>query len=107
MKILLDEGVDQRLALEILGHNVSTVPRMGWANVKNGELLKRAEREFEVFVTTDRNLVFQQNIPKFNIAVVVLHAHTNRLVDLKPLVPYLLTALPSAPKGQVTHVEKG
>lgn len=77
---------------------------MGWANVKHGELLRRAEREFDVFVTTDQNLAFQQNIPKFNVAVIVLHAATNRLVDLKPLVPQLLKMLPNALKGKVTDI---
>ena len=103
MKILLDECVDQRLAREIQGHLVSTVPEMGGASFKNGELLKRAEREFDVFVTVDRNLAFQQNIPKFQIAVVLLHASSNRLAALKPLIPVFLDVVPSAPKGQVTR----
>lgn len=106
MRILLDECVDQRLAREINGHIVKTVPQAGWAGIKNGELLGRAEREFDVFVTVDRNLAFQQNIPKFNIAVVLLHATSNRLADLKLLVPNLLEVLPMASKGQVTSVSK-
>lgn len=60
---------------------------MRWATVKNGQLLALAEREFDVFVTVDRNLSFQQNLPAFQIAVVVRRAKTNRLADLKPLVP--------------------
>ena len=104
MKILLDECIDQRLARDIRGHAVSTVPQMGWASVKNGELLKRAEREFDVFITVDRNLAFQQNIPKFQIAVILLHASSNRLSDLQVLVPRLLETIPTAPRGQVTHV---
>ncbi len=104
MKILLDECVDQRLAPEIRGHAVTTVPQMGWASIKNGELLHRAEREFDVFITVDRNLAFQQNIPKFQIAVILLHASSNRLDDLQVLVPILLESIGTAPKGQVTHV---
>lgn len=104
MKILLDECVDQRLAREIVGHFVSTVPQMGWANIKNGELLRRAEREFDAFITVDSNLAFQQNLPKFNLAVIVLHAPTNRLADLKLIVPQLLQELTRAPKGRVTDV---
>jgi hypothetical protein len=55
VKILLDECVDRRLARELAGHEVKTVPQMGWAGIKNGELLTLAEKEFEAFVT-DRNL---------------------------------------------------
>lgn len=65
MKILLDECVDRRLAKDIVGHEVKTVPQMGWATIKNGELLTLAEREFDVFVTVDRNLSFQQNLPRY------------------------------------------
>ena len=60
MKILLDECVDRRLATEIYGHDVNTVPQMGWAGIKNGDLLALAENSFDLFVTVDRNLSFQQ-----------------------------------------------
>jgi hypothetical protein len=86
VKLLLDECIDQRLAKDLGGHDVRTVPQMGWAGIKNGALLTLAEDEFDVFITVDRNLSFQQNLPKFNIAVLVLHATSNRLADLKPLL---------------------
>jgi len=98
-KVLLDECVDRGLAAEITGHDVRTVPEVGWASLKNGELLGRAQAEYDVFVTTDRNLMFQQNLPKVDIAVVVLSARTNRLCDLRVLVPKLLEAIPSAKPG--------
>ena len=60
MKLLLDECVDRRFAKELLGHFVKTVPQIGLATIKNGELLALAEQEFEVFITVDRNLSFQQ-----------------------------------------------
>ena len=104
MKVLLDECIDRRLVHELSGHAVKTVPEMGWANFKNGELLTRAEREFDVFVTVDRNLPYQQNLPKFNLAVLILRAPTNRLVDLKPLVPHILAILPTIPTGQATTI---
>lgn len=85
-RILLDECIDRRLAREISGHVVKTVPKMGWAGLDNGELLAKAQKEFDVFITVDRNLAFQQTLPKFGLAVLVLHAHTNRLQDLVPLV---------------------
>jgi predicted nuclease of predicted toxin-antitoxin system len=104
MKLLLDECIDQRLAREILDHEVKTVPEMGWANLKNGQLLNLAQHEFDVFITVDRNLPHQQNLPKFNIVVVVLRSPTNRLADLKKLVPMLLEKIRSAPVGQATLV---
>ncbi|MDA2925264.1 hypothetical protein MYX65_11565 [Acidobacteria bacterium AH-259-L09] len=68
------------------GHVVKTAPEMGWAGLDNGELLAKAQKEFDVFITVDRNLAFQQTLPKFGLAVLVLHARTNRLQDLVPLV---------------------
>ncbi len=104
-KVLLDECVDRGLVDEITGHDVKTVPAVGWASFKNGELLSRAQADFDVFVTTDRNLTFQQNLPKFDIAVIVLAGKTNRLHDLVPLVPRLLEALPSAKPGDPLILE--
>ncbi|HZT34316.1 MAG TPA: DUF5615 family PIN-like protein [Nitrososphaera sp.] len=104
MKILLDECVDRRFAKELPGHVVKTVPQMGWATIKNGELLVLAQKEFDVFLTVDRNLSFQQNLPKFNIAVLVLQARSNRLADLKPLAPKVLSMLPSLTKGKAEVV---
>ncbi len=104
MKLLLDECVDQRLAAEIQGHAVKTVPEMGWANFKNGELLRLAQHDFDVFITVDRSLPHQQNLAKFNIAVVILRAWTNRLADLKRVIPHLLAELPTAPVGQATFI---
>lgn len=69
MRVLLDECIDRRLAPEFVGHEVRTVPDMGWAAIKNSELLALAERNFEAFVTVDRNLAFQQNLTRFSIAV--------------------------------------
>ena len=104
MKVLVDECIDWRLAREIVGHEVKTARQMGWSTIKNGELLKLAEKEFQVFVTVERNLSFQQNVPAFAIAVIVLRAKSNRLSDLQPLVPELLAAIPTAKPGTVTYV---
>ena len=104
MRVLLDECIDRRLAGSITGHEVRTVPQMGWAAIENGKLLTLAAKEFDVFVTVDRNLTFQQNLPLFDMAVVVLHAPTNRLEDLLPLVPKLLQALTTAKRGEALRV---
>lgn len=104
MRVLLDECIDRRLAQDLTGHEVTTVPEMGWATIENGKLLALAEKEFDVFLTVDRNLSFQQNLPRFSIAVVVLRASSNRLDDLRRLVPKLLQALPTATRGEATWV---
>lgn len=93
MRILLDESVPRRLAGIITGHDVTTVVDVGWAGTQNGELLKLASAEFDVFVTVDKNLPQQQQLSQYAIVVVVLDAMTNRLEDLGPLVPSLLDVL--------------
>ena len=105
MKILLDECIDRKLTKEFSCYEVKTVPQMGWSGCKNGNLLALAESQFDVFITVDRNLSFQQHLIQFNIAVIVLHAPSNRLADLKPLVPQILILLPIVPKGQATVIE--
>lgn len=104
MNIFLDECIDWRLSREIISHDVKTARQMGWTTIKNGELLVLAAEHFDVFVTVDRNLAFQQSIVALQIAVIVLRAKSNRLGDLKPLVPDLLAALGAAKPGRVMLV---
>jgi len=104
LKIFVDECVDWRLTRDIVGHQVKTAREMGWTGLRNGELLTLASKQFDVFVTVDRNLSFQQNLPTFDIAVVVLRSESNRLVDLQRLVPDLLECLATAKPGVVTYV---
>jgi hypothetical protein len=105
LRILLDECVDWRLTRDVVGHDVKTARQMGWATIKNGELLALAAQQFDAFVTVDRNLSFQQNLVAFPIAVLVLRARTNRLADLRPLIPALLAALHSAERGVAQLIE--
>jgi hypothetical protein len=104
VKVFLDECVDWRLARDIVGHDVKTARQMGWTAVENGALLALASQHFDVFVTVDRNLSFQQNLDSFTIAVVVLQARTNRLADLRPLVPSLMTAIESGLPGAAKFI---
>jgi len=104
VKVLLDECVDTRLAAHIAGFEVSTVAGKGWAGITNGKLLALAQFEFDVFVTVDRNLSFQQHLPKFDIAVILVRTTSNRLADLVSVVPALEEAIPTAAKGSVTSV---
>jgi Domain of unknown function (DUF5615) len=87
MRILLDESLPKDFAPLITGHEVSTVKAAGWSGIKNGKLLSLAGAEFQVFVTADRNLEFQQNLTTLPIAVVVLVARSNRVQHLERLVP--------------------
>ena len=104
MKIIIDECVPSIVKRGLPARDIKTVQEMGWAGIKNGELLTLAEKEFDVFITVDRNLSFQQNLPKFNIAVLVLHASSNRLADLRLLAPKILSTLPTLTKGEAEHV---
>ena len=103
-KVLLDECVDWRLSKHFAHHQVTSVPRMGWSGLKNGRLLREAQSLFDVLVTVDSNLSFQQHIVRFKIAVIVLRARSNRLQDLEPLVPKLLQTLESAQSGKVVFI---
>lgn len=104
MRVLLDECVDCRLAQHITGHQVQTVPRMGWAGKRNGELLSLAAAQFDVFVTVDRNLPKQHHISQYDVAVIILVAPSNRLADLLPLVPHLLVKLNTVQPGEAIEV---
>jgi hypothetical protein len=104
LKVLLDECLPRKLARAMTGHEVRTVPHMGWAGLKNGALMAAAAPRFDVLVTADRNLAFQQPAHDLPISVVVLVAATNRLADLLPLVPDLLLALADLPRGQLRRV---
>ena len=89
-----------RLAAHLTAFEVQTVASAGWKGITNGALLTLAEAQFDVFVTVDRNLSFQQHLPKFAIAVVLLSARSNRIADLLPVVSELIRALKSPNAGQ-------
>ena len=86
MKVLLDECVPRKLRRELTEHAVITVTERGWSGIKNGKLLALAEAEFEVFLTVDQNLKYQQNLKAFNIGIILLVARNNRLKTLLPLM---------------------
>ncbi|HYM11423.1 MAG TPA: DUF5615 family PIN-like protein [Bryobacterales bacterium] len=104
MRILLDENIPVDLAPELVGHQVDTVTGVGWAGIANGKLLARASGRYDAFITMDRNIAYQQNVPMLPFGVLVLRAPSNRLVHLRPLVPPLLSALATLAPGQLRHV---
>jgi hypothetical protein len=105
MQILLDECVPKRLRRELPGHHVRTVPEMGWAGKKNGELLSlMVPAGSEVFLTVDQNLAHQQNLRAAGVTVVVLVAASNRIADLVPLMPKVLAALATIKPGDLVEI---
>ena len=106
MRVLLDEMVDGRLGYLLPDeHEVLTVARRGWRGLKNGELLRSAEKEFDALLTTDRNIPYQQNLSHFDLAVVILRARTNTYEDLVPVMNDASDALMSALPGRATFVQ--
>ena len=93
MRLLLDESLPWRLARLLEGHQVSSVQRAGWAGVKNGALLKLAAASYDIFITADQNLQYQQNLSTLPLTIFVLAARSTALADLAPLVPVLLLRL--------------
>ena len=104
MRVLLDECVPRALREELLGHDVTTVAETGWAGVKNGEVLRLAANDFDVLVTVDRHLEYQQNFSGLALAVIVVHALSNDVVVLRPLMRAVLEAIPESQSGKVTHI---
>ena len=106
MKLLLDECVTRRLKREFANHEVHTVDEAGFKGLENGDLLKAASGKYEVLVTVDRNLPYQQNISGLDIAILVLAAKRNSYVRLKPLMPRALIALESLKAGDISRIEE-
>lgn len=104
MRILIDECLNWRLGRALAGHYCVSVQKRGWSGLTNGALLALAEKEFDVFLTGDRNLSLQQDITRYAIAVVVLHASSTQLHHTLPLIGKVLEALPSLKPGYVVAI---
>ncbi len=106
MKLLLDECVTRHLKRDLVGHDVHTVEDAGFKGLENGELLKAVSGAYEVLITVDRNIPYQQNISGLNIAILILAAKRNSYVRLKPLVSRALSALETMKVGDVIRIEE-
>jgi hypothetical protein len=94
LKILLDEGAPKSLLLFLSDLNAVSTQSQGWAGFKNGNLLTAATSAgFDIFVTLDTNLQYQQNLNRYNIKIIVIRAKTNQLKDLQPLFGKIREAL--------------
>ena len=108
MKILLDECIPRKLEYSLPDHECRTVPEAGLAGQKNGALLDLAESAgFEIFVTMDKGLEYEQNLAGRSIAILILRAKSNRLADLLPLAPDLLRTIKLARKGEIHPIGGG
>ncbi len=105
MKVLLDECLPKRLKRELPDHDVLRVQEMGWAGIKNGALLRFIKSaDFDVFVTIDGNLEYQQNLRAIRFAIIVLSAPDNTFDTLNPLMPKVVEALKTIKASEVVHV---
>jgi predicted nuclease of predicted toxin-antitoxin system len=106
MKILIDECLPDELkgTLATMGHECQTVRRAGYGSKKNGELLMLAEGRWDVLLTSDRNIKYQQNMTGKSVSILILRANSNRMKDLLPLMPACAEALLSIQPGRVVEV---
>ncbi len=104
MRVLLDHCLDWRLSRSLPGHTIKSAGKLGWGGLKDRPLLARAAAQFDVLVTSDKNLPFQQELNEFNLAVAVLDVPSNRIEDCIPKMPTLLRLLPHLPKRRATLI---
>ena len=102
MKVLIDECLPHYLKGALVGHEVQTVQGAGWSGIKNGELLALADANFDLFVTADQNLRYQQNLSGRKIAIIELP--TNTLSVVKSLVPEISNALSRIKRGDYVQI---
>ena len=106
MKLLLDECVTRFVKRDLSGHEVHTVEEAGFKGLENGDLLRAASGTYDVLITVDQNLPYQQNVAGLNIAVVVIAVKRNSYARLKPLLPRASKALETIKPGDVIIVNK-
>jgi len=105
MKLLLDENLPHRLRPLLVGHDVYTVAYMKWKGIENGELLELAAKNgFDALVTKDNGMPYEQNAADLPCAIIVLKAPSNALSDIEPLVPQILSAIPTLVPRSVIRI---
>jgi predicted nuclease of predicted toxin-antitoxin system len=104
MRVLLDECVNPRVRAAFKGHHVKTVVEMGWRGITNGMLLALAESDFDVFVTLDQNLEYQQNVPKIKLGFLVIKVPDNKIRFYEPIFAAMCAAAEGIEAGRVIHI---
>jgi hypothetical protein len=105
MRVLIDECIPRKFKFSLAPHECQTVPEAGFAGKKNGELLRLAEGMFDIFVTLDKGVEFQQNLTDKKIAVLIIRTKSNRLAHLQQHAQSCLSAIQSIQPGQFIRVE--
>lgn len=103
MRILFDECIPAPLRRLFTGHECRTAQHCGWTEKKNGELLRLAESEFELFLTADQNMEYQQRMTGRKIAILLLS--TNRLRRLQPAIQLILDTISNMKPGEYRRLE--
>ena len=107
MKILLDECVTKRLKPHLKNFEVHTVVEMGWSGVKNGKLMSlSAIYKFDIILTIDKNIMFQQNLEKYPITIAVLNSFTSKLEELIHFLPSFIKNIYQFEKNKIYIIEK-
>lgn len=106
MKILIDECLPRKLKNTLENHEVSTVPQAGWAGKTNGELLELMTGVYDVFITVDSNLQYQQKLQDLPTSFIVLSAKNNKLETLIPLMPDVQGTLETIQHGEVIIIHE-
>ena len=107
MRILVDQCLPRHLATELTGHEATTVRAQRWLGLRNGVLLRAAfDAGFEVFITNDSSIEFQQNVKRIGIGVIAIVGFRNRIQDLRPLIPRILEELKMIKPGQVVTISR-
>jgi hypothetical protein len=105
MRILLDECIDERFRNSFLAHDCQTARYAGFAGLENGALLNAAETsKFDIFLTVDQGIEYQQNLTHRRIAIIILRAKSNRLKDLLTLVPLCLAHIETVQPGNIVRI---
>ena len=104
MRLLIDECLPRGLKRHLTGHECRTVQEMGWSGKQNGDLLELADPEFDVFVTIDQGIPYQQHLASRRIAVLILNAISNKIEDLLPILPAAGVALRDLKPGRVLRL---
>jgi hypothetical protein len=103
-RVLFDENLPRLLRRRLPDFVIRTVQEEGWGSLQNGELLRRAERHFDVFLTADRRMQYQQKLTSFGIGVVVIVTPRLQLHVLELAIEPLAAAISRVAPGQVVHV---
>lgn len=104
MRVLLDENLPRDLVTELTAHDVTTVQAAGWSGIDNGKLLRRAHGRFDVLLTMDLGLRYQQSLKTSQLSILIIRARSNRMIHLKPLVDGILMALEDLRPGELREI---